>query len=331
MYTLPREDSSIDSELSDIERELDQMEFRPKFSHHSTGGRNNTSSEAYFSAAQQVGADTFPQFGFSPDVGGRGKTPPGALQSRVSELEKMMEYLKLQPTAIETRSQSRCSTPRRVVLATQETANDDDKLIELRSENDRLLETLSLVNDKNRSLKDEMDSIRITLAEYSQQIEMLKATITELENQRKIDQGNMARLLASSIIDAPRPGGGEVLYSPIVPTKAVTPPWATHEDLDVSFPNPKIKSDSTPPQADPVPFAAVSLTARLETDLLKLNLERQEVESWLGRVPPATATIAERKETEDKSRQLDLLERNISEIKAKLRARKLRTSRPVRY
>ena len=325
MYYQPSEDSSIDSELSEIERELDQMDFHHLTSSQSAHIKESESSQRRRYQQYTLDQATFQRFGSHGVSDESSRTPPGALQSRVTELEHMMEHLKLQPTAIDTRSQSRSSTPRRLTLTTQETATDDDKLVDLRSENDRLLETLSLVNEKNRALRSEVDSLQVTVADYSQQIELLKATITDLENQRKADQGTIARYLASSIIDGPRPASSD--YSPIVPQKAVTPPWATHEDIDVSFPNPKQDVSRTP--QDPSPFAAASLTARLESDLLKLNRERQEVESWLGRVPPATATLAEQKEAEDKSRQLDLLERNISEIKAKLRARKLRNSRPV--
>ena len=318
---------SCDSDLSEIERELEEMEVltlkspRNTKSHRQEGFgdlRRSTSSNNSFPNSSPV----VPRFGPRAPNG----SPPDVLQYRVGELEKMMEHLKLQPTVIETRSESRSSTPRKLHLVTQETATEDDRLIDLRSENDRLLETLSLVNEKNRKLRDQVDLLSSNITDLTKQVETLKMTVAELENQRKIDQGTITRLQVSSVVDASRLDTHENLSNPAVAWKAVTPPWATHEDLEDNFPPPH-KSLTPPSMQLDKSSAAPPMTARLESDLLKLNLERQQLESALGRIPPATATIAELKQSEENLKRLDHLERSISEIKAKIRARKLRNSR----
>ena len=326
MYEYENCQSSTDSELSEIERELDQIDYLPqilerqKMSRHSDP-RKDKRMNGSVSNQQQTSPSEFPQARHSASAW----SSPDVLLDRVSELEKMVDHLKLQPTVLESRTESRQNTPRKLYLVTQETATgDDDELVDARSANEGLMQTLSLVNDKNRELRNQVDSLQMRLTESVQEIELLKSTITDLENQRKIDQGTIAGLLASSIIEPDRERRAS--------RTSVTPPWATHEEIDHFSIQKTQPVTFTPIPVDPEPYSAVSMTARLESDLLKLNLERHQVELWLGRVPPATATLADRKEAQDKHRQLDNLERSISEIKAKLRARKLRSNRPpLRY
>lgn len=70
---------------------------------------------------------------------------------------------------------------------------------------------------------------------------------------------------------------------------------------------------------------------QLESSLLKLNLEREQLEAWLGRVPAYSAgrTLAERKEKFLKERRLGDVERAVSEVKQKLRAIKHKRSNPM--
>jgi hypothetical protein len=326
MYEYETSNSSKDSELSEIERELDQMEFSTEILERRRRNRRNENMKD-----KTMGGSVSPQIRRPHSDLKRARdsnvawSPPDVLIDRVNELEKMMDHLKLQPSVLDSNSNSRPNTPRKLHLVTQETATEEDESVDLRSQNERIMQTLSLVNDKNRELRNQVDSLQIRLTESVHEIELLKSTIVDLENQRKIDQATIARNLASSIIE---PAAAREMR---VSRTSVTPPWATHEDVDNFSIQRTQQVNFTPLPSNPEPYAAVSMTARLESDLLQLNLERQQVESWLGRVPPATATVADRKETQDKYRQLDNLERSISEIKAKLRARKLRSNRaPLR-
>lgn len=78
-----------------------------------------------------------------------------------------------------------------------------------------------------------------------------------------------------------------------------TPPTPT-------TPKPRADSPSPRPRVD---------TATVEKELLELNLERQELESWLSRFPPNTAgrTLAERKEKYLHEKRLAEVEKGISE------------------
>ena len=70
---------------------------------------------------------------------------------------------------------------------------------------------------------------------------------------------------------------------------------------------------------------------RLESDLLTLNLERQALESWLGKLPAYSGgrTLAERKEKFIKERRLAEVDKAISELKFRIKERKKERSHPL--
>ena len=131
----------------------------------------------------------------------------------------------------------------------------------------------------------------------------------------------------SSVVVAPYSDhqGIEVVHSP----KAIAPQRMAMSDLltatarrTPSFPDIIEETIQTPPtpttpkprQDSPSPKVRVDISV-VEKDLLQLNLERQELESWLGRFPPNTAgrTLAERKEKFLKEKRLAEIEKGISE------------------
>jgi chromosome segregation ATPase len=246
---------------------------------------------------------------------------------------------------------------------TQEILDDSDGLIvqkyeshisAMEGENRQLLDTLSLVNEKNRNLQDD-------IRHATSEIDVLKSTITELERQRimrgeelqqrdrncKAEIHRLEGIIQSQKEELSKYRQSTIRQYPNISTLSpIHPPFATHENVTPQYiippdPNhwspqlavtsPPFASKRATPRSRPSTgvVSSAPMTSRLESDLLQLNLERQEIESWLGRVHNSGKTIAEKKQKTEKIARLNRVESTISEIKAKLRQRKLDKQRPV--
>ena len=122
------------------------------------------------------------------------------------------------------------------------------------------------------------------------------------------------------------------------------PPWAVDEDAVQNPPTPntpKPRAGSIAPEvsvsprtvgASPKPHVVDSTTADvMEAELLQLNLERETLEGWLGKVPVYSAgrTLAERKEKYLRERRLAEVDRLVSELKLRLKEKKKERSHPM--
>ena len=72
-------------------------------------------------------------------------------------------------------------------------------------------------------------------------------------------------------------------------------------------------------------------SSKLESSLLSLNLEREELEAWLGRIPAYSAgrTLAERKEKFLKEKRLSEVEKSVSDVRHQLKLLKHKRSNPM--
>jgi regulator of replication initiation timing len=95
------------------------------------------------------------------------------------------------------------------------------------------------------------------------------------------------------------------------------PPWGLHDDIPAHW-----------AREESVPEAEV---AAVEAELLKLNLERTELESWLGRFPAnyAGRTLAERKEKYMKEQRVSQITKLISDKKTLIKSWRQARSRPL--
>ena len=86
--------------------------------------------------------------------------------------------------------------------------------------------------------------------------------------------------------------------------------------------------NEVPLRSEPVDEETVS---QLEAFLLKLNLEREQLVAWLGRLPAYSAgrTLEERKEKFLKEKRLEDVEKAKSDVKQKLKAIKYKRSNPM--
>jgi len=292
---------------------------------------------------------------------------------RVKYLEDLIDQMKESHKMIEDELRQEIrGRPRKATIMTQETVNDESprQMAKLQTANQQLLETLTLVNEKNRSLEDRLNQYPPNCIE---EIELLRDTISEFERQRSladkrmqesvrdhetqiqkleeiiaIQQGEMTQLRKAAL----HRQTGPLNLSTLSP---IHPPFATHENVTPQYiipPDPnhwsphQLISNKSPPFLESAcnscpPSTAIStaplssvassapMTSRLESDLLRLNLERQEIETWLGRVPNSGRTIMEKKEKRERVNRLNHVEKTIGEIKAKLRQRKLEKQRPL--
>jgi hypothetical protein len=148
---------------------------------------------------------------------------------------------------------------------------------------------------------------------------------------------------------------GESIRRRVRPQEKRPPPFSDHEKISVDLPilptaphrmvpnrpvSPEEKVQAPPTPTTPKPKISVSDSpspkpridvAVVEKELLKLNIERQEIEAWLGRFPPNTAgrTLAERKEKYLKERRLAEVESGISEHRLALKHAKAHRSNPM--
>lgn len=152
--------------------------------------------------------------------------------------------------------------------------------------------------------------------------------------------------------------------SNVSPHWAAQPPWALHEEPQARDPptptTPKPRQEDKPvgdtsrismnplvvavspavvvestlsPKKSVSPRKPVQFTVppdKLESELLALNLERRALESWLGKIPSYTGgrTLAERKEKYLKERRLAEVDKEISDLKARIKERKKERSNP---
>ena len=99
-------------------------------------------------------------------------------------------------------------------------------------------------------------------------------------------------------------------------SKAVFPMGEENERNEVPLPSAQIDDETV---------------SQLEGFLLKLNLEREQLQAWLGRLPAYSAgrTLEERKEKFLKEKRLEDVEKAKSEVVQKLKAIKHRRSNPM--
>ena len=99
-------------------------------------------------------------------------------------------------------------------------------------------------------------------------------------------------------------------------SKAVFPMGEENERNEVPLPSAQIDEETV---------------SQLEGFLLKLNLEREQLQAWLGRLPAYSAgrTLEERKEKFLKEKRLEDVEKAKSEVVQKLKAIKHRRSNPM--
>ncbi len=218
------------------------------------------------------------------------------------------------------------------------------RVSDLEQENAELMQTLELVNAKNKNLQLQLE-IHYSDPADPRELELLKHTIAELEQQRLADEKVIASLEAKYAADcwalqseldslrnaaasAPKPSSsaGVIRKVPANPPTTGTPPippWATHEEIS------EVKNITPKPVVSvPIEISSVessdTAAVPLESDLLKLNLEREALESQLGKLPSHSAgrTVAERKAKAEASLRLLTVERMLGDIKSKLKGRK---------
>ena len=151
----------------------------------------------------------------------------------------------------------------------------------------------------------------------------------------------------------------------VSPHWATLPPWALHEEPQARHPptpttpkprrqedkaagdtsrtsmnplvvavSPAVVVESTlSPKKSVSPRKPVQFTVppdKLESELLALNLERRALESRLGKIPSYTGgrTLAERKEKYLKDRRLAEVDREIADLKSRIKERKKERSNP---
>jgi hypothetical protein len=315
-------DGAIDDRLDELERELARMQ---------TSGRSSSFTQSRTSQVDHVDLmeDLLQRVPFGGQRGrGRAKdreTSPGRrrIEARHPSLPPSpvlgAREMSHESSWLMRRSEPDFGRPEEYQSGPTHAPRDElrGRVIRLEQEVDELMTRLDESSAKLRSSRHECS--------------ILKETVADLERQRKSDERRIAELRISHEEDVAALNRqieilrGTPSRTPVGAIRRVstTPPWATHEDIvPERRRSPKIVTSPLKDLGDEL-AASTESTPALESELLNLHLERQDLESALGRIPAYSAgrTVAERNLKTSATERLGTVETLIGEIKRKLRER----------